>query len=163
MKEMFYSEILDKYFDSKSECRRAELQYQLDKQEKEKAAKLAEEKRKEETAVASKEKKALADVIEDAEKRVTAAQNDYQVAYDKYKEKITQAKEAYAKAVEDASNELTPAKLAIKEAQKARYEAIKAFNDKYGTYTVAYTGDKAYREMQKTINAINDVFNAFWF
>ena len=171
MKKMFYSEALDKYFECEKECRKAELQYMLDKQEKEKKAKeaeqlakKAEEEKKEAVALASKEKKELADAIESAKTKITDAENALDLARESYYKKVAEAKEAYDKAVNDARESiLLPAVNKVKDAKKERYEAVQKFNDKFGTYTVKYTGEQAYNEMMKTVKEFNKIFNDLWF
>jgi len=171
MKRIFYSEVLDKYFDDEKECTKAEVQYQLDKQDKERAAleekkkaELAEVKRNEELAATSKEKKALSDAIEKSEVALTDAQNEYRTACEKYKEEVRRLKSEYINSVKKLEDELIkPTMDVVKECQEKKYEALKNFNDRFGTYTVKYTGEKAYNEMRKTIDFMNNIFNNFWF
>lgn len=168
---MFYSEILDKYFDSKRECREAEIQHDAEQRTLKAAAEAEKvkqdelnQKRKAELDAVSKEKKALSDAIDEAKQKVTEAEQEYELACDAYKKRVAEAKEAYNKTVEEAKETLlVPAVNKTKEAQQAKYEAVKAFNDKFGTYTVKYTGDQAYNEMMKTMREFNKIFNNFWF
>jgi len=182
MKEMFYSEVLNKYFDNKRECREAEIQYYVDqkraKQEeldakrkaeeeakaKEEAAAKEEEQRKEALNLISKEKKELSKAIEDAGAKVIEAENEYELAYTAFQKKVVEAKEAYDKAIAEArESTIIPASTKVNDAKKEKYEAVKAFNNKFGTYTVKYTGEQAYKEMQQTINEFNKIFNSIWF
>ena len=81
------------------------------------------------------------------------------------KKQIEELSKTYLESVEAI---LTPAKEAVKTAEKARYEAIRKFNDSFGAYQVTLTGDKAAKEMLRAMNEMNNmqrkVFNnAFWF
>lgn len=110
----------------------------------EEAEKTAEEK----ALSVSAEKKALSKNIESAEEALDKAYQDYDIAKEEAQKVIN---EAYDKAKEI----LTPAKEAVQEAQKAKYNAISEFSDKYGCYTTVLTGSKAYDEFKRTV----DIFN----
>ena len=141
----YFSEILNKTFNSVEELEVAEKK-ELEKQEAE----------KQELKKISNDKKALA-------KKVEEADDILQDAYNKY----ALAKENCAKILEEAKLEinelLEPAKKAIQDAQKQKYEAIAEFNKKYGVYSTIYTGDKAYTELQRVRNFMDDIFNINWF
>jgi len=141
----YFSEILNKTFDSIKELESAEL---------------AEQKKKEEEAVAlekvSNEKKAMAKKVEEAEEALKEAYNKYDLA-----------KENAKKIIEEANLEiaelLKPAETAIKEAQENKYKAVDAFCKKYGKYSAVYTGDQAFREMERMRKYMDSIFNNFWF
>ena len=66
----FYSEVLEKFFDSEAECKKAEEeQLKLEKEQK--------EKEKIEAAAISKEKKNLANAIEEADLNLSKAYQNY--------------------------------------------------------------------------------------
>lgn len=126
----YYSEKLNKTFDTAEECRKAELDFdnaQLSK-EMEEVAKDVEKKSK------SKEKKELVKKIEAASESVKAAKDEYQ-----------KAREKAAKILEYSNREieklLNAAEDKVREAKKAEFEAIAEFNERFGPYVRQYTAD----------------------
>ncbi len=146
----FYSDVLNKFFDTASECSEAEETYKLQKQEIEK-------QKKEQQALISKDKKELSDNIRLAEDNLAKAYEEYELAKD-------EAKKILEESNQKVLDLLNPAKEEIKKCQKARYDAISKFNQKYGAYTVQYTGDKAFQELKRTSNWLFDDFfkHFFW-
>lgn len=126
----YYSEKLNKNYDTVEALEEAE--------------KAAEEK----ALSVSAEKKALSKNIDAAEKALDKAYRDYDTAKEEAQKIIN---EAYDKAKEI----LTPAKEAVQEAQKARYNAISEFSDKYGCYTTVLTGSKAYDEFKRAVDTFD--------
>ena len=57
---------------------------------------------------------------------------------------------------------LLQTKQAIKDAQKAKYDAIADFSKKYGKYSVIYTGEKAFQEMERARKYMDSLFRNFW-
>lgn len=109
----------------------------------------AEEEKKTTALSVSKQKKELSDAISLADDNLEKALNDY----NKIKE------DAYQTYLET----LKPAKDAVDKAQKDKYEALSKFNEKFGTYMVSYTGDKALKEFERTSRLFNSIFNRFFF
>lgn len=138
----YYSEKLNEMFDTPEALEAAEKAVASKK--KKKAA--VEEKPVENTEVATR--KQLAADVESAEEKVKTAYADYETA----KAKVEELSKEYLAAVDAI---LEPAKKAVKDAEKARYEAIKKFNENFGAYQVTYTGGRAAEEMVKAINNIN--------
>lgn len=136
----FYSEKLDKLFDTPEELQAAETP-------KKKKKVVAEQSIVDETATVPTRKE-LATAVEAAEERVKQAYADYETARGK-------AEELSKKYLEEINAILDPAQKSVKEAERLRYEAIRNFNDSYGAYQVTYTGAKAADEMMKAINNIN--------
>lgn len=140
MKKVFYSDILNKYFNSEEECIREEL---------------AEQKRrssiKQQNETLFKEeadsRKKAAKAVEDADAAVWEA-------YSELKKAEESARKEYEKIV-------APVKKKLKDAEKARYESIQNFNKKYGVYTKRYTGKDAYDEFLRSIDRIEDMWNIF--
>lgn len=136
----YYSEKLNKLFDDAA------------------ALKKAEELADKEAAEKENTKKDLATKIEVAEAAVEKAYHDY-----------VEAKAVAEKIAKDANAEITKilqaARKDIAEADAKRTEAIKQFNDKFGTYKAVYTGDRAEREAKRVKNLIEDIFawNPFLF
>ena len=56
---------------------------------------------------------------------------------------------------------MEPAKKAVSDAEKAKYKAIKEFNDSYGAYQVTYTGARAAEEMLKTLRELDRAGSLF--
>ena len=140
----FYSEKLDKLFDTPEELQAAETP-------KKKKKVVAEQSIVDETATVPTRKE-LATAVEAAEERVKQAYADYETARGK-------AEELSKKYLEEINAILDPAQKSVKEAERLRYEAIRNFNDSYGAYQVTYTGAKAADEMMKAINNINSRAN----
>ena len=141
----YYSEVLHKTFDTEKELLAAEKE-ELKKQEEEKA----------ELTKISNDKKAMAKKVEEADEKLQEAYANYDLA-----------KEEISKIIEETNNKINeisePALKAIRDAQKNKYDAITDFSQKYGKYSVVYTGEKAYQEMQRTKRYIDSLLKNFWF
>lgn len=149
-----YSDLLGKPFDTEAECLKAEKEYK-DKQRKiqdEINRAVAEKKAKEEAENVSK--KEMAKSIETAQSKVDEANSLYEAAKTKAQSILDDAKK-HAKEILDA------AKLKVREAETAKYEAISAFNKKFGPYTTTLTGEKAANELKRAFDKISD-FWSFW-
>lgn len=140
----FYSEKLNKLFDTPEELQAAETL-------KKKKKAVAEQPIVDEAATVPTRKE-LASAVEAADERVKQAYADYETAKGK-------AEELSKKYLEEINALLDPAQKAVKEAERLRYEAIRNFNDSYGAYQVTYTGAKAADEMMKAISNINSRAN----
>lgn len=143
----FYSEKLDKLFDTPEALQAAESS------RKKKKAGISEDTVVNENTVPTR--KELANEVEIADERVKQAYADYETAKSK-------AKELSKKYLEEINSILDPAQKAVKEAERLRYEAIRKFNDSYGAYQVTYTGAKAADEMMKAISNINSRANTLF-
>ena len=143
----YYSDIVNKVFDSEEECVNAEKEFNEKKE-------AAEAERKAKAALVSKEKKELSDAVEAAESKLSKAYEEYDLAKEEVKKILEESNQK-------ALDILNPAKEAIREAQKERYTAISEFNKKYGIYTAQYTGDRAFKEFKRATNWIEDFFNRF--
>lgn len=143
-----YSEILHKMFDTAEECETAEEEY-TKKQELEEAEK------KEKAALVSREKKELSSAVEAAEEALNKAYEDYADAKKRAKEILEESNKA-------CLDILNPAKEAVRQAQEERFKAINAFNKKFGMpYTAYYTGDKAYQELKRAQDWIDNLFGRY--
>lgn len=153
----YFSELLNKNFDTIEECQKAE---------EAENTRLAEVE-KQETALAN-EKKQYADAIEEADKTLGIAYDNYATA----KKKIQELREEYRKQVEDLRKKLEddcrevlkPAQEEVEKAEADKLAAIQKFNQKYGSYRKVYTGSRAveeYNRMQRTIDSLFN--NLFWF
>ena len=141
----YFSEMLNKFFDEEKELTEAEANYEKLQQEKE------EEKAKE-----KQNKKLMAQAIEEADKEIDEAQENYIRA-------TKEAKELIKQSTEEADKKLIiPAQERLKDARQKRYDAIKQFNEKYGPYSVTYTGNKAYTEFKRNYDFINQFFDNFF-
>lgn len=136
----FYSEKLDKLFDSIEELQAAETS--------KKKKKTATEQPVVDESATVPTRKELATAVETADEKLKQAYADYETAKAK-------AEELSKKYLEEINALLDPAQKVVKEAERLRYEAIRNFNDSYGAYQVTYTGAKAADEMMKAINNIN--------
>ena len=132
----YYSETLKRLFDTPEELEEHEIAYARDKAKDELS------------------KKVLSKKIEDADKLVDSA-------YKEYEDAKSRAAEILEKSNQQVADILNEAKAKISEAEKERTNAIVAFNQKYGTYRVNYTGERAKNESERINRMINDVFSAF--
>lgn len=134
----YYSDELKQFFDTEEKLLA----------EEEKARQAAEEKK------VTKAK--LAKAVDDADK---ALDNAYE-CLEEAKKKVAQLQKEYDEKVDAIMN---PARDLIKECTKARAEAIKKFNDKFGVYTTTYSGNKALNEFAKIDNMINQFWKRFYY
>ena len=139
MKKVFYSETLNKYFDSEEECIKQELIERNRNKIKQKSVSVEEQK--------AESRKQAAKVVESAERAVSEA-------YDELKKAEDKARIAYKEIV-------NPAKEKLQKAEKNRLEAIMDFNKKFGVYTKRYTGQQANDEFLRSFNRMEDLFNIF--
>lgn len=133
----FYSDELKKFFDTEEQCLA----------EEEKARVEAEEKK------VTKAK--LAKAVEDAEKDLDVAYENLEGA----KERVAELQKEYDAKVDAI---MDPVLEEIKECTKARAEAIKSFNEKFGVYTTTYSGNKALNEMVKMDKLFDNIFKKFY-
>ena len=151
----YYSEKLDKLFDSQEQLEAEETKASKKKPKK------VEPNTDVNTVPEVPSRKELAQAVELADAAVSDAYANYESAKIK-------AQELSKKYIEEIASIITPAEQAIKDAEQTRYAAIKKFNESYGAYQVTYTGAKAASEMIKAINNINKntnnlVRDFFWF
>ena len=146
MKQIFYSEKLNKNFDTEKECLEAEQKYD--------AEKAAEAEKK---AVVSKKKKELSDKVVEADKKVDEAYKAYDVAREK-------ASAIIEKAQKEAEEMLRNAAKEVESATENRMNQIQIFNKEFGPYMTTYVGDKAVEEYNNVIRRMRDVFrrSGFW-
>ena len=134
----YYSDELKQFFDTEEKLLA----------EEEKARQAVEEKK------ITKAK--LAKAVEDADK---ALDNAYE-CLEEAKKKVAELQKEYDEKVDAIMN---PARDLIKDCTKARADAIKAFNDKFGVYTTTYTGNKALNEMIKMEKIFDNIFKRFYY
>lgn len=129
----YYSEKLNKLFDSEKELKAAEKSFEDKNLQKENT------------------KKELSQKIESAEAAVDAAYKNYE-----------ETRQLAAKIMDDSNkqiiNIMNAAKKEVTEAEKARTDAIVAFNQQFGTYRANYTGERAQRESDRINRMVNDLF-----
>lgn len=155
----YYSEKLDKVFDTKEELVNAEKCVNEDDVNELETEEDISSNEKQVDKVPSK--KQLAADVDAADEKVKDAYAAYEVA----KKQIEDLSKTYLESVDAI---LTPAKDAVKKAEEERYEAIRKFNNHYGAYQTILTGDRAAKEMIRAINEINSIQrkiwnNTFWF
>ena len=135
-----YKELAGQVFNSIDECAAAE--HEIDK------AKLLE---KEKATKQSARKKELATAIEVAEKAVKEA----------YDARI-KTKEEVQKILEESNKKmmamLDDANIKVRDAEKARRDAILAYNNEFGTYQAVYTGERAQREFDRLAKQFDSTF-----
>ncbi len=144
----YYSDICNKFFDKEKDLLKAEEDFLKLKKEKE-------EKKSKEKQELVADKKLMAKAVEDADAEIDAAQEQYADA-------IKQAREIIEKANKEAEAITSPAKEKLKNARQKRYNAISAFNKKYGPYSVMYSGDRAYAEFKRNLDFIDEFFTGLF-
>lgn len=142
-----YSDILKKPFDTEKECKIAEQKFLKDRQR---------EARERETQknIVSKEKKELAAKIEQADKALAEANEKAKLAREKANEVLDEANKQISKILNDAREE-------IRQAEKARMDAIVEFTDKFGAYTTSYSGEAAIRAYNDAVRELNNIFTPY--
>lgn len=140
----FYSEKLEKFFDTEKECADAELNFEKEEKEKKDLAE-----------VKSNERKQYAKLIEEADKML----DEEYSKYEDVKKKIVELKK---KCDEECEKLLVDAKKELKQAQDKKFSAVQKFNEKFGPYTISYTGDKALKEMRRHLDTNGDLFHWFF-
>lgn len=143
MKQVFYSEELNKYFDDQDSCQKAEDELLLKK------TKMAEA-----SNALSRAKKQAAKEIEEADSKVNLAYSDYMSANEK-------VSEMYKKVKQEGNQIISEAAQNLRNARKNKLTKIEEFNKKYGVYTVQYTGNEANNEFARTTSWINSLLNFF--
>lgn len=142
----YFSEVLNKSFDTEKECLEAEKKEQTNKQIIE--------------AQKSKHKKELAVAIEDADKQLNEANRLYDVAKQKAVDILEKSNKEVKEILETAEKE-------VKKANEEKLNAILAFNKEFGAYSVTYTGEKAATEYNNIVKSFQSdlrrFFNNFWF
>jgi DNA-directed RNA polymerase alpha subunit len=130
----FYSETLNKLFDSEKELKMAEKSYEDKNLQKENT------------------KKELSKKIEAAEVAVDEAYKNYE-----------EARKYAAKLMDESNKEIikimNDAKAKVTESEKARTDAIVQFNQQFGTYRANYTGERAQREQARVNKMVEDLFS----
>ncbi|MBO7697096.1 MAG: hypothetical protein J6Y28_04865 [Acholeplasmatales bacterium] len=149
----FYSEKLEKFFDSEAECKDAEKEY-LNK------TTLPSMPYQEcDTTISDKsdvkDRKYYAKLVEEADK---ALEEEY-IKYEEAKKQIIQLKK---KCDEECEKILVEAKKELKAVQDKKFVALQNFNEKFGPYTISYTGDKALKEMRRHFDTNVDLFHWFF-
>ena len=146
MKKIFYSEKLNKNFDTEQECIKAEKAFD--------DAKATENEKK---ALLSKQKKELSDKVVDADRKVDEAYKAYEVAREKAAAIVEKARKEAEEILHDAARN-------VEKATEERMNHIQAFNKEFGPYMTSYVGDKAVEEYNKIIRRMRDIFgrHGFW-
>ena len=144
----YFSEVLNKTFDSVSELETEEKRF-----EAQKAKEIEEAHKKEDT------KKKLVQAIEQEEKNVDSAYDELESAREKCKVILEESN----KKVETI---LTEAKEKVRVAEQKRLNAIREYNKLYGTYKVYYDNlktDADRARVERQVNSLFDLFDFFRF
>lgn len=135
-----YKELAGQVFDSVEACAAAE-------REVDKLKQLEHEKN---SAIVTRKKQLVKD-IEAADKRVKEA----------YDARI-KTKEEVKKILEESNKKmmsmLDDANVKVREAEKARRDAILAYNNEFGTYQAVYTGERAQTEFDRLTKQFDSTF-----
>ncbi len=130
----YYSETLNKLFDSEKELKAAEKVFEDKNIQKENT------------------KKELSIKIEAAETALDEAHKNYEAVREEAAKLMDESNKQILKMINDAKSKIT-------EAEKNRTDAIVAFNQQFGTYRANYTGERAQRESDRINKIVNDIFS----
>ena len=130
----YYSETLKKLFDSEKELKAEEKAFAEKNLQKENT------------------KKELSVRIEVAEEALDAAHKNYEAVREQAAKLMDESNKQIVKMMNDAKAQITSA-------EKARTDAIVAFNQQFGTYRANYTGERAKRESERVNKIVNDLFS----
>lgn len=130
----YYSEVLKKLFTSEKELKAAEKTFEDKNLQKENT------------------KKEMSVRIEAAEEALDAAHKNYEAVREEAAKVLDESNKQVIKMMNDAKARITAA-------EKARTDAIVAFNQQFGTYRANYTGERAKRESDRINKMINDIFS----
>jgi chromosome segregation ATPase len=130
----YYSETLNKLYNSEKELRAAEKALEDKNLQKENT------------------KKELSTKIEAAEAALDAAHKNYEEVREEAARLMDESNKQILKMINDAKAKIT-------EAEKTRTDAIVAFNQQFGTYRANYTGERAKRESDRINKIVNDLFS----
>lgn len=155
----YYSEKLDKLFDTDEQLVAEELKAD------EEARKAEEEKAAKEKAVSSK-KKELARLVDEADKKFNEAEKKYAEAKSeakkRYSDFVKKQKEELDKFYEENLKEVNDCVEALKAAESERYGAIKNYNKEFGIYKRYVTEEEAEKCLKRSLSIFDDLFD-FWF
>ena len=150
-KKVYYSELLDKEFDSVEELNKAE-----------------EEKAKAEQALVNtnNRKKELSKTIESADSKIEIAQKEYVDIRTEYANKYKELKNEYSHKLteleKERDNALSGKAKEIRQYGDERYDALCKYYKEFGTYKKYLTDEDAEKEKKKILNSIFSVFPTFW-
>lgn len=151
----YFSEKLNKTFDTPRACEEAEAQYDKEQERIKKELERAVKEKEQKEAELAKSKKEASKAIEEATASLQEANKLYEVARQKAAD-ILDASNKEANSILDA------AAAKVKKAQEERLQAVLAFNKKYGTYTTTLTGKEAADEYQKCLKELSNTFKNIW-
>ena len=140
----FYSELLDKLYDSTEQLTEEETAYLKKKAD-------AEAKKAAKNEQPANLKKELAKAIEDADAELDDA-------YEAYKEAKQTCNEMWEETRKLVADIMQPATQIVKTAQAKRLEAIQNFNKEFGAFRTTYTGDKAQKEFERCLSDFDSLF-----
>ena len=156
----YYSDILDEFFETEEQCKKAEsecLENMVPPEDEESCDECCvceksipcDECKVEEKKETAPTKKDLADRVQKCEEKVKEAYALYSVA----EKKVNELSKQY---LEEVGKILSPAEKAVKDAEAEKCQAIKDFNDSYGVYRVSYTGARAAEEFNRAWRKFED-------
>ena len=148
----YYSEMLDKLFDTSAQLKIEESDFIAKKKAAEDAEKTKQAQQKQAREALEQSKKQYAAAVESADICVSEAYKVLELA----KEDAKKLSEEYIKQLDAI---MAPAKKAVADAEAAKFKAIKEFNERFGPYKVNYTGNRAVEEYQRS----RTIFDPFQF
>lgn len=150
----YYSDILNKLFDTPEALNQEEKAYKKQQQEAERKQKILQEKQAKEAAELEISKKQYAAAVELADQQVSEAYKNLEIA----KQDAKALSEEFMKKLSEI---MEPAKQAVKEAETVRLQAIREFTSKFGVYKANYNGERAAEEYMRARSRFDDFFTLF--
>ncbi len=150
-KKVYYSELLNKEFDSVEELNKAE-------EEKKAAEAVAIE--------TNSKKKELAKSIESSDAKIETAKKEYVDIRNEFEKRYREFKGEYnrklAELEKERDNTLSEKAKEIRQYTDERYDALYKYTKEFGVYKKYLTGEDAEKERKKILNSIFSVFPTFW-
>lgn len=147
----YYSDILDKEFNSVEELKKAE--------EEKKAAEVV-------AIETNSKKKELAKSIESADAKIETAKKEYIDIRNEFEKRYREFKGEYNRKLAELEKErdstLSEKAKEIRQYTDERYDALCKYNKEFGVYKKYLTGEDAEKERKKILSSIFSVFPTFW-
>lgn len=155
----YFSEILNKNFDTVEELKSAEDKHALaEAAKRDEANKVSKEKKELSTAIdlANDELDEALDYFDDCKNK---AREIYEASGKEIAELEDKMKKILEKSNKEAEDILNRGKTKVREAKKKKADALKAFISKYGSYSNKVTGEDAEKEFRRLDYTFNSDFN----
>ena len=144
-RKSYYSDVLDKEFDSVEELEKAEQE---------------EEKKRTQVASENNIKKELALKIEQIDKQIEEAKREYVAQRESLEKDYAALLKKHRAELEEfrtnCAKSLSEKRKDIRKSETERYDALRAYNEQFGAYKKYITGKDAEREWRKITESLFD-------